>query len=159
MIIGLFFWFSYCRARKADADSPVGKGFLVSFLGFKVWSFMVSCFFGFLVSKFQGFTKTHFLFFFRYWSHIRDFQDFLRRIGVFVWRPPSRKLSRFLIPVILRFTKLLFVLISQGFLLILGILVFQKINNIGFGAQGHVQKSRNRKMRSFGFSHKQIEKI
>ena len=40
-----------------------------------------------------------------------------------------------------------------------GILWPPKIKIAGFGARGHVKKSRNRRNAEFGLSHKQIEKL
>ena len=77
-------------------------GFLVSnLLGFLVsWfqSFLVSWILGFLVSKFLGLLvptcqsskdlpDAHSIFSRRYWSHIQDLQDFIRRIFGIVRRP------------------------------------------------------------------------
>ena len=67
-------------------------GFLVSwFLGFLVSWFLVSWFLLFLVSwfrsflvpwfqRFKGLPNCHFMFSGRYWSHIQDYQDFIRRV-------------------------------------------------------------------------------
>ncbi len=80
-------------------------GFLVSkclgflfcwFLGFKfhgylaskLLGFKVSWFQSFLVSKFEDLPNFHFMFSGRYWSHIQDFQEFVRRI-VGICRSPS----------------------------------------------------------------------
>ena len=75
-------------------------GFMVSwFYGFMVWWFcgcVVLWFYGFMVLWFRGFKNFpnyDFMFFDRYWSHIQDFRDSIRRIVGFCRRPSFRKLS------------------------------------------------------------------
>ena len=76
------------------------------FLGFLVYGLLVSWFWIFLASKFQGFkdlSSFHFMLFERYWSHIQDFQEFIRRCVGMIWRPPFLTSTQISISNILRF--------------------------------------------------------
>ena len=80
-------------------------GFSVSwfqnFLVSKCLGFEVSWFPSLLVSKCQSFNdpmlpKFHFMLSGRYWSHLQDFQDFIRQIFIMLWCPSFPKSTNIL---------------------------------------------------------------
>ena len=144
--------------------------FVSWFLGYKVsWfqSLLVSWFQNSEVSKFQSsnvsklhyvlleyigpeLPKFHFMFFELYWSHLQDY--FRRVVGMFR-RPSFQNRSKVSMFKMLIFPKLIFFKMIREFPRILwGILVSQKVNDIGCGAQGHVQKFRNHEIEGFSNS-------
>ena len=122
----------------------------------------VSCL---LVSWFHKFTKLPFHIFIssgRYWSHIQGLQDFITRIGVTCRRPSFPKLTKRWIPNTLRVTKAIILkhaqLLLHFFCRYPGV---SKDKNSWF-VWGGLDTSENPEiieLRSFGFSHKQIEKL
>ena len=92
-----------------------------------------------------GFTKIP-----RYGAHLRDFQQFIKRIIGICSAPPFTTCSKYTISKHLR---VVFVFEQKWFSLIIwNILVSPKINIIGFGNRGHVQKSRNHENNRFSVS-------
>ena len=139
-------WFCGCMVlRFYDFMVSWFRGFMVC--GFVVlWlsGFMV---YGFMLSKISNF---HFMFSGRYRSHIQDFQDFIRRSVGICRRPSFRKLSNKWSSKSLIFIKRMLLRMFQGcFLILLSILLSPKIKIVGFGAWGHVQKSRNHRNEGF----------
>ena len=62
-----------------------------------IYGFMALWFYGLMALCFLGFknlSNFHFMFSGRYWSHIEDFQDFVRRIFIMFRRPSFAKLSK-----------------------------------------------------------------
>ena len=98
--------------------------------------------------------KTYLTFSGRYWPHIQDFQDFIRRIGGICRRPSLRHFQSFGFSFFEIRNKHDFRKMSQRgflirfFLLFLSILMSHK-EIVGFGARGHVRKSRNHRNDSF----------
>ena len=147
----LFFWFL----------SFLDFGFLASCFQ----SFLVSKFLGIKVSKFQRFNdpilpKSHFMFSSIYWSHIQDFQDFIRRVVGIIRRPSFAKCSSFSIFRTLRFAKNNSSKVTWDFLGFSEVSWCLKkwiILILGLGTRPEVLKSW--KFGFFGFSHKQIENV
>ena len=81
-------------------------------------------------------------------DRIQDFQDCIKRIGGIV-RRPSFRFSKVWICIFI-FIKLIYFENDLNFLGLFEVsLGSPKTNNIGFGARGHVQKSRNHRNEGF----------
>ena len=117
-------WFSYsfCLFCCPEHQNEKGKSGLVYLflgsliskcLGFLASQFLVSCFQGLLASKLQSFNDPilpnfDFTLSGRYWSHIADIQDFIRRIVAICWCPSFLKFSNLWTSKILRFIQIIF---------------------------------------------------
>ena len=125
---------------------------------FLVSWFLVFWFRSFLVSKFQSIknhfilAELHFVVSGRYWSHIQAFHEFIKRIAGIFRHASFPRLSKWLSEFDI--CKEMFFEVNWDCSSICsGILGAPKINNTGFGAQGHVQKSRNHRNDGFEGSH------
>ena len=140
-----------------------GGGFLVSwFLVFMAsWflAFLLSKFLGFLFSTFQRFTEFRYGAFWQilipysrypriYWTDLRD-----------LLAPVFPTLSKFLIPNISRFAKIIFSKMSCFSCLVRTILGSAEIKKLVLELRDTSENSQIIEMRVSGFSHKQIDKL
>ena len=89
----------------------------------------------------------------RYWSCIQDFQDLIRRIFIILGTRLFEIWQHFGLPTFWDVQKYCFPNKSPGFFLnFLSVLASPEIKTIGFGARGHVPKSRNQRNEGFEFS-------
>ena len=115
----------------------------------KILGFVVSKILGFLVSDFKDLPNFHFMFPGRYWSHIQDFRDLIKRIVGFVRRPSLRKLSTFGISKFLRFTKIILLKCPRDLLYFFQMSwCLQRWNNWFWGS---VTRPKSRNHRNEGF--------
>ena len=92
----------------------------------------------------------HFMFLDRYWSHIENFGDLIRRISGKPRCPSFRKLSTFWIFNIQKFiTRMRFKNVPEVFSILFRCPGVPKIQLVGFGAWWRVQKLQNHKNEEF----------
>ena len=77
-----------------------------------------------------------------YWSHIQEFEEFIRRIVRICSAPPFQTFSTFRISNVLIFPKIIFPNIGLSSWIIWSVLMSLKISNIGFGSRGHIKQVR-----------------